>query len=172
MKNRVICGSVTVTGPPAAICRLKVGMTLPLLPRTLPKRTAQYCLPSGAYANSNCSPTRLVAPMTLAGATALSVDMKTKCSAWNSRSSFKDVLRAEDVRRHRLDNVGLENRHVLMRGCVEDDLGLPAREHLEHGVSMRDVGENLFTFAVGQLANVVQMSLVMVEHDQDIRVES
>ena len=41
MKNLVIRASVTVTGPPLAICRAKVGITLPRLPRTLPKRTAQ-----------------------------------------------------------------------------------------------------------------------------------
>ena len=41
MKNRVILGSVTVTGPPDAIWRAKVGMTLPRLPSTLPNRTAQ-----------------------------------------------------------------------------------------------------------------------------------
>ncbi len=29
MKKRVIRASVTVTGPPASICRTKVGMTLP-----------------------------------------------------------------------------------------------------------------------------------------------
>ena len=34
-------GSVTVTGPPAAIWREKVGITLPLLPSTFPKRTEQ-----------------------------------------------------------------------------------------------------------------------------------
>ena len=41
MKYRVMRGSVTVTGPPSAICRVKVGITLPRLPRTLPKRTEQ-----------------------------------------------------------------------------------------------------------------------------------
>ena len=33
-------GCVTVTGPPASICLLKIGITDPLLPSTLPKRTA------------------------------------------------------------------------------------------------------------------------------------
>ena len=33
--------SVTVTGPPAAIWRWNVGITLPRLPSTLPKRTEQ-----------------------------------------------------------------------------------------------------------------------------------
>ena len=41
MKKRVISGSVTVTGPPAAIWRRKIGTTEPEDPSTLPKRTAQ-----------------------------------------------------------------------------------------------------------------------------------
>jgi len=40
MKNRVMSGSVTVTGPPAAIWRRKIGTTDPEEPSTLPKRTA------------------------------------------------------------------------------------------------------------------------------------
>jgi hypothetical protein len=39
MKKRVARGSVTVTGPPLAICSWKSGSTLPFEPRTLPKRT-------------------------------------------------------------------------------------------------------------------------------------
>ena len=38
MKKRLMSGWVTVTGPPFAICSLKRGITLPLLPSTLPKR--------------------------------------------------------------------------------------------------------------------------------------
>ena len=38
MKKRMMSGWVTVTGPPFAICSLKIGITLPLEPRTLPKR--------------------------------------------------------------------------------------------------------------------------------------
>ena len=40
MKKRVISGSVTVTGPPAAIWRWKIGTTEPEEPSTLPNRTA------------------------------------------------------------------------------------------------------------------------------------
>ena len=40
MKKRVISGSVTVTGPPAAIWRRKIGTTEPDEPSTLPNRTA------------------------------------------------------------------------------------------------------------------------------------
>ena len=39
MKYRVIRGSVTVTGPPAAIWRRKIGTTEPDDPSTLPNRT-------------------------------------------------------------------------------------------------------------------------------------
>ena len=39
-QKRSISGWVTVTGPPEAIWRLKMGMTLPFEPSTLPKRTA------------------------------------------------------------------------------------------------------------------------------------
>jgi hypothetical protein len=39
MKKRRLSGWMTVRGPPAASCLLKMGMTLPLEPRTFPKRT-------------------------------------------------------------------------------------------------------------------------------------
>ena len=51
------------------------------------------------------------------------------------RRRFKDVVHPEDVRRDRLDDVGLEDRDVLVRSGVKDDFGLPAREDLENGVS-------------------------------------
>ena len=40
MKKRVMSGCVTVTGPPLAIWRRKIGITLPEEPSTLPNRTA------------------------------------------------------------------------------------------------------------------------------------
>ena len=36
MKKRMMSGWVTVIGPPIAICFLKIGITEPLLPKTLP----------------------------------------------------------------------------------------------------------------------------------------
>ena len=78
---------VTVTGPPAAIWRRNVGMTDPLLPSTLPKRTAQNSVelprrfaPS-ALACISISQMRFVAPITLVGLTALSVEISTNFSA-------------------------------------------------------------------------------------------
>jgi len=42
MKYLVISGCVTVTGPPASICFLKRGTTLPTLPTTFPNLTIIY----------------------------------------------------------------------------------------------------------------------------------
>ena len=68
--------SVTVTGPPAAIWRLKSGMTEPFEPRTFPKRTAakvvfEHC----AMDCTIISHSRLLAPMIFVGLTALSVEI-------------------------------------------------------------------------------------------------
>ena len=73
-------GCVTVTGPPAAICFLNSGMTLPLEPSTLPKRTAAKTVDVVLWERYwiTISPIRLLAPMTLVGLTALSVEMKMK----------------------------------------------------------------------------------------------
>ena len=77
MKNLAIFGSVTVTGPPRSICWRKVGITLPLLPTTFPKRTAQNTQPRPCTLRTICSANHFDAPMTLAGRTALSVEMRT-----------------------------------------------------------------------------------------------
>ena len=71
-------GSVTVTGPPASICFLNSGMTEPLLPSTLPKRTATKSVcERSLYDWIIISQILLVAPMTLVGLTALSVEIIT-----------------------------------------------------------------------------------------------
>ena len=72
-----------MTGPPLAICSLNVGITLPLEPSTLPKRTAmkRVAWPCEARCEITISAARLVAPITLVGFTALSVLMSTKRSA-------------------------------------------------------------------------------------------
>ena len=58
MKKRRMSGCVTVTGPPAAICFLKMGITLPFDPSTLPKRTATYLVRPFWRARSRSSATR------------------------------------------------------------------------------------------------------------------
>ena len=64
-------------------------MTLPFEPSTLPKRTAENTvLDVRAYSCTTISPMRFVAPMTLVGFTALSVEMKMKRAAPNASAAF------------------------------------------------------------------------------------
>ena len=65
-------------GPPSLICLRKMGITLPLLPSTLPNRTAAICiLHTLPRVSTTISAKRLLAPITLAGFTALSVETNT-----------------------------------------------------------------------------------------------
>src|SRR5213075_1870282 len=110
-----ISGCVTVTGPPASICLRKMGTTEPEEPRTLPKRTARKRV-EGGECGVGCdfrfflptphpplstpafsdwtynSATRLLAPITLVGFTALSVLTITKAWDSNSRAESATVL--------------------------------------------------------------------------------
>ena len=72
-------GSVTVTGPPAAIWRRKIGTTEPEEPSTLPKRTVAKRVPGwrSAAASTAHSASAFEAPITVAGETALSVETST-----------------------------------------------------------------------------------------------
>jgi hypothetical protein len=75
-------GCVTVTGPPSAICFLKIGTALPRLPSTFPNRTETKTWSDVARldaASTIISTMRLDAPITDVGLTALSVEMFTKC---------------------------------------------------------------------------------------------
>src|SRR5207247_1724878 len=74
MKYRDASGCVTVTGPPRAICLRNVGITDPSLPRTLPNRTAMNRVRPASKLFTRRSPSLFVAPMTLVGRTALSVE--------------------------------------------------------------------------------------------------
>ena len=81
MKKRSIAGSVTVTGPPWAICFVNISTTLPAEPSTLPKRMIEKRVAPCACswrASTSFSATCLVAPMTFVGRTALSVEIMTK----------------------------------------------------------------------------------------------
>ena len=65
---------------------------------------------------------RLVAPMTLDGRTALSVEISTNSSAPYAAAASATHQRAEDVVPHRLADVVLHHRHVLVRGGVKDEV--------------------------------------------------
>ena len=71
---------MTVTGPPAAICFRNFGITLPVDPSTFPKRTITKRVPAVDNAWQISSASRLLAPITLVGLTALSVETITTFS--------------------------------------------------------------------------------------------
>ena len=75
LKYLVASACVTVTGPPAAICLRKVGITEPSLPSTFPNLTAMNRVDVSVTLLMRRSPRRFVAPMTFVGRTALSVEM-------------------------------------------------------------------------------------------------
>ena len=55
-----------------------MGMTLPLLPNTFPKRTARIPIPFFGRSSKALSASRLLQPIILVGFTALSVEIITK----------------------------------------------------------------------------------------------
>src|SRR6478672_681772 len=107
MKNRVISGFVTVTGPPRSICLRKIGITEPDEPSTLPKRTA-----TNRVSTSGCNEND-------------SIDAELD-------GDLRDRARRKHVVRHRLQRVRLEHADVLVRGRVEQNLRPVALEHLAH----------------------------------------
>ena len=93
-------GWVTVTGPPSAICSLKMPTTEPRLPRTLPKRTHEKrVFDRAARLCTTCSAKRLVAPITLVGLIALSVEIITNDSTACSSASSASCLVANTLLR-------------------------------------------------------------------------
>ena len=117
-------GCVTVTGPPsldlleeardhAAVAAQHVAEADDA--RTGGRRSASACA-------TISSATRLVAPMTLEGFTALSVEIRTKRSTPWRVGGLRHDPRAAHVVLDRLAGVLLHERHVLVRRRVEDDL--------------------------------------------------
>ena len=68
--------------------------------------------------------------------------MSTNRSAPNSTATSAIDTRREHVVPHRLDRVRLHQRHVLVRGGVEDDLGPVALEDLPQLRAVAAVGEH------------------------------
>jgi hypothetical protein len=136
-------GCVIVTGPPSAICRRNVGTTLPRLPSTFPKRTETYPLFRRSAASwTTCSATRLVAPITLVGRTALSVEMSTKCCTSYASHRFTTFCVPEHVVQHRLGDVRLHQRHVLVGRRVKDEVWAVQADHRLHARVIAHVGDD------------------------------
>ena len=66
----------------------------------------------------------------------------------------------------------LEQRHVLVRGGVEDDVGAESVEHLEEHVAVADVDQHLLGLHVEDRRGVVEVGLVAVEEHDAGRVEA
>jgi hypothetical protein len=82
-----------VIGPPHLICSLKIGMTEPDEPNTLPNRTIEIFIFDGSFAAAwqINSAKRFVAPITLVGLTALSVEIKVNDSQRLAMAEFSKV---------------------------------------------------------------------------------
>ena len=79
----------------------------------------------------------------------------------------------DDVREQRLPRMGLEYRHVLVCGRMEDHLRSPGHEQLEDLVPFPDVGKHGLHLGTRVEAGhrVVEVALVMIEQDQRGRHE-
>ncbi len=171
-------GCVTVTGPPASICLRKIGTTLPLLPRTLPKRTATNRVGLSAVLRdwTYNSAQRLDAPMTLVGLTALSVLTMTNAAHPLARAASATDPGAEDVVLDRLAGIAFHHRHVLVGGAVENDLRLMQFENPRDPPRVADVGDQRNHFrsdpAVTQLAvDLEKIVFRLIEQDQPARTK-
>ena len=135
MKKRVISGWVTLTGPPRSIWRRKIGITLPDEPSTLPKRTATKRVGTSVrapYASTIHSQTRLrLAHHRLRVHRLVGRDEHEALDP-ELDGDLGDHLRRERVVAHRLERVRLHQRHVLVRGRVEDDRRRVALEDAAH----------------------------------------
>ena len=78
---------------------------------------------------------------------------------------LRERPRAEHVRLHRFGRVRLEDRHVLVRGGVEDDVGLVPVEDLAQAALVADVGEDRLGL-VERRDHLEQEAVVTVEQEQ------
>ena len=145
MKNRVISGCVTVTGPPFAIWRRKIGITEPDEPSTLPKRTATKRVGDiGAVAVGLDDPLaeRLRLPHDRLRVRRLVGRDEHEPLRAELDGDVCERSRAERVVADRLDRVGLHHRDVLVRRRMEDDARPVLVEDLAHLDAVLDVGDD------------------------------
>ena len=126
MKKRVISGCVTVTGPPAAICSRKRGITLPVEPSTLPKRTMTKRVPVGSLQRLADQFRQALGGAHHVGRVDRLVggDQHELLHAVRACAARGEHQRAEHVVEHRLPGVVvLHQRHVLVGGRMKNDRG-------------------------------------------------
>ena len=117
-------------------------------------------------ASTICSPTHFDAPITLTGRTALSVEMNTKRSTPTQAAASTTLRVPTTLVTTASHGMVLEQRHVLVRGGVEDDLGSKRGGRSRTARRVADVGEHLLRLHVENGGGVVQVRLVVVEQDE------
>ena len=141
------------------------------------RRTAR-CGDPAVRAGAPARPAAWWRPRTEVGLAALSVEISTNRSTSWAIGGLDQVLGAADVGLHALAGVPLEQRQVLERGGVEDDLRAGARGR--SGAIRSRSRMSATTTVVGVQQRLapqlelqpVQVRLVVVEHDQLARAEA
>ena len=162
-------GSVTVTGPPGVDLALEGGDHAAAAAEHVAEAHRAVAVAWGARRAASCSASHFDAPMTLVGVAALSVEMHTRLVApWRS-ARVDDVQRAEHVGADGLARVALEDRHVLVRGGVEHDLGaarVRRRRRPPRRRGCRRARSRPTSAGLEGLDRVVEVGLVVVEQHQ------
>src|SRR3954468_14301890 len=168
MNYRVMRSSVTVTGPPSAIWRRKIGTTEPDEPSTLPNRTVakHVCVKRCAAAPTAHPPPLDGFPgdplrpphprRRLAGL--VGRDEHDPRDARLARHA-RHQARRERVVAHRLDRVELHQRDVLVRRRVEDDRRSVLGEDLAHPLALLAVSEHRGEHGRMDVAVVLELAL-------------
>ena len=126
MKKRVISGWVIDSGSPFSSCSWKIGTTLPLEPRTLPKRTETYGLagPPGGVRDEHLGDALAGAHDARRQDGLVRGDEDEALDAGGDRG-VEEGHRPADVDVDRVRRMLLHHRHVLVGGGVEDDVRAP-----------------------------------------------
>ena len=162
MKKRVISGWVTVTGPPRAIWRRKIGITragraehVAEAHRDEPRRDTLAVPPrlDDPLAERLRLPHHRLRVRRLVGR-----DEHEPLRAELDRD-VGERARAERVVAHRLERVRLHHRHVLVRRRVEDDARAVLVEHLPQLDRVLHVGDDGDRGAEAALADELALDL-------------
>jgi hypothetical protein len=138
-----ISGCVTVTGPPARICRRNVGTTDPRLPRTF-SESHRHKIPvmlrrgmlNDLLGNSLRRAHHARRAHSLVGRNQDEMlDIRLDCC-------INNVARSCDVVSHRLEHVVFHQRNVLVRSGVEDSVWTMLLENVEDAVAIADVRDD------------------------------
>ena len=142
MKNRVMRGSVTVIGPPRRICSWKIGTTLPFRSQHVAEaddgETRRGDLGEGVDVALG---QLLRGPHDAGRMHGLVGRDEDEIPHAELVGQVGQALGAVDVVLHRLADVALHQRHVLVGGRMEDHLRPVLLEELPHPRAVGDAGD-------------------------------